>query len=73
MKCPDCSNELKKVDNVPFANQCTPCNRIWVIQTMEESIAMGNLNTELLGRTDLSQEQKVDLIVQKAYELESNR
>lgn len=73
MKCPDCANELKKMENIPFASQCNPCKRIWIIQTVDESVAMGVLNTELLGRNDLSQEQKVDLIVQKAYELESNR
>jgi len=70
MKCPDCTNELVNIENVPFAKKCNICTIVWIIQTAEQSIQMGLLNTKLLGRNDLSAEQKVDLIVKRANELE---
>jgi len=73
MKCPKCEEEMLKLEGVPFTQMCKICGLHWVIQTFDESIAMGALNTELLARNDLTHKQKLDMIIAKANELESNR
>ena len=72
MKCPECTGELINVEEMPFGKTCQKCNVLWIIQTMEQSIQMGILNTALLARNDLTTDQKIKLIVNKAHELEKH-
>ena len=73
MKCPECNEELEKnPHDIPFTKDCKKCKIIWVIQTIEQSYAMGVLNTELYSRNDLSTSEKIEIMLKKAKELDFN-
>lgn len=69
MKCPECTSELESLENFPFLFSCDVCQEEWSICTIEQSVEMGKLNTELLCRTDLSVSEKTEILLKKAKEL----